>query len=454
MSTTPSDRPAPGTAADTPRIADPHGGTGAFDGLRPPSSERLSECVHCGFCLPACPTYELWGQEPDSPRGRIDLMAMARRGEVALDETVVSHFDACLGCMACVTACPSGVQYGELIEATRAQVERHHRRPLPERAFRRLIFAVFPEPTRLRAALVGGWLYRRSGLRWLLRRVGLLDRLPSRLRTLEALVPEVGLRQLARPQRLPDRIPPAGPARRRVALLTGCVQSVAFAEVNAATARVLAADGCELVVPSDQGCCGALELHSGEEPRAIARAKRLVASLEAARADVIVTNAAGCGSTLKEYGHLLRDEPDWAERAARLAATVRDVSELLAELGPRAERHPVPARVVYQDACHLAHAQGVRGAPREVLRTVPGVDLVEIAEPELCCGSAGVYNLLQPEPAAELGRRKAAHIADRAPDLVVTANPGCALQVGRFLDVPVRHPVQLVDASIRGERVP
>lgn len=442
LPSTPADAPA-----DPPLCAD-----SAFDALRPPSAATLADCVHCGFCLPACPTYELWGEEMDSPRGRIHLMGQARDGAASLDATFVGHMDACLGCMACVTACPSGVAYDQLIEATRAQVERNVTRSRADRWFRAGIFALFPHPARLRVALVLAWVYQRLGLQALARRAGLLAALPARLRAVEALLPPVTLRGLA--SRGVAAHTPADQPRRRVGLLTGCVQRVLFDDVNAATARVLAAEGCAVVAPPAQGCCGALMVHAGHADAARERARALIDTFEAAGVDTVVTNAAGCGSTIKEYGHLLADDPDYAERAAHLAARARDVTELLAELEPRAPRHPVAARVAYQDACHLRHAQGVRAAPRTLLEAIPGVDLVELAEPDMCCGSAGIYNLVQPDAAEELGVRKAGHVRAARPDVLASSNPGCAMQLRRHLDgaVPIVHPVQLVDASIRGER--
>lgn len=410
----------------------------------------IDECVHCGFCLPACPTYQLDGQEMDSPRGRIYLMGLAERGEIGIDRTFTRHLDACLGCMACVTACPSGVQYDRLLAATRPVIERTVRRDPADRAFRALLFALFPYPARLRAAALLGVLYRRSGARALLARLGVLRRLPARLRAAEELLPRVPARRLF--ARLPARTPAAGPRRRRVALLTGCAQRVFFSQVNAATVRVLAAEGCEVLVPRGQACCGALSLHAGRQAQARRLAIRTIDAFERLDVDAIVVNVAGCGSALKEYGELFEDDPRYAERAARLAAKVRDVNELLAELPPRAPRHPVTARVAYHDACHLAHAQRIRQQPRELLRAIPGVELVEIPQSDTCCGSAGVYNLVQPEAAAELGRRKADTIAATAPDIVATANAGCLLQIGRYLDRGTRlvHPVELIDASIRG----
>ncbi|MBW3665647.1 MAG: 4Fe-4S dicluster domain-containing protein [Actinobacteria bacterium] len=428
---------------------------GVFDAHRPPSADLIADCVHCGFCLPTCPTYALWGEEMDSPRGRIYLMQMGLEGEVEMDDTFVRHLDLCLGCMACVTACPSGVQYDRLIEATRPQLERNYPRGRGERLLRRLIFWLFPHPRRLWVAALLGWLYRALRLDRLAARTGLLGALPEQVRTLESLLPDVHLADLGR--RLPEHVPArGGPARARVGLVTGCVQSVFFADVNAATARVLALEGCDVIVPGDQPCCGALELHSGNEEAAIARAKAMIEMFEDTEVDAVVINAAGCGSSLKEYATLLRDEPGWAGRALAFEERVRDVSELLDELGPRAERHPVRARVAYQDACHLQHAQQVRRQPRRLLADIPGVELSEIMEPEICCGSAGIYNLLHPQAAADLGRRKADHVLATEPDVVCSGNPGCLLQLQRHLhasdrDVRVLHTVQLLDASLRGD---
>ena len=421
----------------------------AFDDHHPPDAALLGDCVHCGFCLPSCPTYVLWGEEMDSPRGRIDLMKQGLEGE-PLDSSMVRHLDQCLGCMACVTACPSGVQYDKLIESTRAQLERRVERPRSERLLRSAVYALFPYPRRLRALRGPLRAYQASGLGKVLARSGLLARLPEGLQAMEALAPRLGP-----VERLPIRTPAQGTRRRTVGLLTGCVQGTFFPDVNAATVRVLTAEGCEVVVPPRQGCCGALSAHGGREREAIEFAKRVIETFEAAGVETVVVNAAGCGSNLKEYAHQLRDEPGWPERAEALAARTRDVTELLDELGPVAERHPLPMRVAYQDACHLAHAQGVRDQPRRLLGAIPGVELREVVEAEICCGSAGTYNLLHPGPARELGERKARAVLDTGADVMVTANPGCWMQVATSLArlgqaLPVAHTVQVLDASIRG----
>jgi glycolate oxidase iron-sulfur subunit len=412
----------------------------------------LDDCVHCGFCLPACPTYQSWGEEMDSPRGRIHLMKLIADAKQPLTSAAVDHFDRCLGCMACMTACPSGVQYGALIEQTRAMVERDHRRGLADRLFRGMIFALFPYPRRLKLAMVGQLIYQRTGLRWLAHRLGLVRLLPRRLRNLEALMPPVSVAKLA--DRLPAALPAAGPRRTRVAVLPGCVQRVYFPEVNQATLRVLAAEGCEVVVPPALGCCGALSLHAGRDGEARRFARAAIEVLEQTGADAIAVNAAGCGSSMKEWGHLLADDPAWAERARTIAAKVKDVSELLAGQPAVARRHPVRLRVAYHDACHLAHAQRIRAEPRALLAAIPGLELVEL-DSDTCCGSAGVHNLLEPESAREIGERKVDSVIAAAPDLLVSANPGCTLQIQMLLrergrDVRTAHPIEVLDASIRG----
>jgi len=373
----------------------------------------LDDCVHCGFCLPTCPTYRLWGEEPDSPRGRILLMDLVDKGELAVTDTVVEHWDRCLGCMACVTSCPSGVRYDALIESTRAKVEREYRRPRRERWRRAALFSVLPYHRRLRPAAYA-----------------LALRLPA-----PKIAPRLKLSGIR--QQPPTRTESAGEPRMKVAMLLGCVQRAFFGDVNAATARVLGAYGCEVLAPRDQGCCGALELHAGRAP-AERRRTALLDRLGALGVDRIVVNSAGCGSSLKEADH-------------PAAALVRDVHEVLAELGPPHRLGRLDLRVAYHDACHLAHAQGVRAEPRAVLAAIPGVQLLEVPDAEICCGSAGVYNLLQPDAASDLGRRKAAAIDALQADVIAAANPGCLIQISAYLErhVPTLHPVQLIDRALR-----
>jgi glycolate oxidase iron-sulfur subunit len=373
-------------------------------------ADLLGDCVHCGFCLPTCPTYTLWHEEMDSPRGRIQLMVGLAEGTIAMTDTVVEHFDRCLGCMACVSSCPSGVQYDRLIETTRAQIESEHRRRGLDRVLRSAAFAVLPHRRRLRAALA--------------------------LRRLPAPWPLGRLKRIAPPWTSaawpPEHLPGDGP---RVALLAGCVQSVVFGDVNAATARVLQADGYDVHVPRAQGCCGALHAHAGRLDQGVAAARALERDLGGY--DHIVTNAAGCGSHLKDHG----------------IANVVDVSELLGE--PRATRHPLAISVAFQDSCHLRHAQRITGEPRSMLDAIPGLARREPAGQEICCGSAGLYNVVQADAAAELGRRKAAAIVATGAEAYASANPGCLVQVSSALraagqPLPAFHPIELVDASIRG----
>jgi glycolate oxidase iron-sulfur subunit len=412
----------------------------AFDAHRTPQLDIVEDCVHCGFCLETCPTYALWAGEADSPRGRIVLIGDALTSAEELSDEMVTHWDRCLGCMACVTACPSGVRYDRLIERVRPQVERHHRRALPERALRRLIFSTLPHPARLRALapMLGPARSLGDGL------------VPGRLAALTRVAPRASLRKLLR-SRLPEHTPAVGRRRGRVALLLGCVQRVFYAEMQLAAIRALAAEGFEVLAPRAPSCCGALEFHAGEEGAAVKRAEETMAAFAAlGELDHVVITAAGCGSAMKEYGDLLGTPP-----AHAFARQVRDITEILGELEPIAPRGPVPMRVAYHDACHLAHAQGVRSQPRQMLRGIPALELLEVdAERDLCCGSAGIYNLIQPEPAAELGARKATHLLETGAEAIAAANPGCAAQLDLHLrelghPLPIYHPVELVWQSIK-----
>lgn len=421
---------------------------------RAPMRDPIDDCVHCGFCLPACPTYVSWAEEMDSPRGRIYLMRGLRDGDIAWGPAVAEHFDRCLGCMACVTACPSGVRYDALIEATRAAREERAPRRLSEVVFRAVVFALFPHPWRLRLAGLLLWAWERTGLAALLRRSRLLERISPRLAQLEALAPRPPLAALMRG--LPAGVAAEGEPRARVGLIAGCVQRVFFPEVNEATLRVLRKEGCETVVPEAQGCCGALSLHAGRLHEARAFARALMRAFDAADVDVVVVNAAGCGSTLKEYGRLFEGDPDWSERARIFSAKVRDVCEFLAGLPPRARRHPIAERAAVHDPCHLAHAQRIRRQPRELLAAIPGLTLCDVPGVESCCGSAGIYNLVQPESANEIGARKIEDVLRTGARVLVSANPGCTLHMQRLLrergePLKALHPIELLDRSLRGE---
>ena len=398
--------------------------------------EKFLDCVHCGLCLQACPTYVELGTEMDSPRGRIYLMRGLQDGSLTMTADVARHLDLCLGCRACETACPSGVHYGDLIEGARTFVERTHERPLGQRLQRRVVTALFPHPDRLRLAL---WPLR------LLEAVGLLGVL-RRFVPLASMLPALG--DWAR---LPEESRPRGPVRERVAFLTGCVAQVLFAATNRATVRVLTRNGYVVTTPPRQTCCGALYLHAGDHAAALACARRnLDAFPEKVRA--IVVNAAGCGAMLKQYGDLLADDPRYAERARAFSARVRDVTEFLAERPLEPPPRRVPMRVTYHDACHLAHGQGVRSAPRAVLEAIPGIELVELPDSDVCCGSAGSYNLTEPAMAARLGARKAECVRATGAACVAAANPGCILQIQAALhragmSVAVRHPIELLDEA-------
>jgi len=414
----------------------------AFDTRRPPQQELVDDCVHCGFCLDTCPTYVLWANEADSPRGRIVLMDDGLSPDSTLSDEMVLHWDRCLGCMACVTACPSGVRYDRLIERVRPQVERRHRRSFSERTIRRLLFGILPHPGRMRMLASTLPMARRLGA----------ERLGGRAAVLTRLAPRRPPRSVRRTP-IPELTQPVGLKRGRVGLLLGCVQRVFYPHVHQATIGVLAAEGFEVLAPRVPDCCGALEFHSGEEESATARARATIAAFNELGLDYVVTNAAGCGSAMKEYGELL-ETPEAREFAGR----VRDVAELLDSAPPVAPRGPVAMRVVYHDACHLQHAQAVREQPRALLRSIPGLELVEpAAERDICCGSAGVYNLLQPQSGAALGERKARHLIDTGAEAIAAGNPGCAAQLDYHLGVlghrlPIYHPVELMWRSIQAGR--
>ena len=411
--------------------------------------DLMSDCVHCGFCLPACPTYTSWGDEMDSPRGRIDLMKGLHDCVIQMDDTVVAHFDSCLGCMGCMTACPSGVRYDLLIESTRAQIETTYQRPAADTLFRKLIFRLFPYPKRLRLAALPLRLYVRTGLQSMIRGSGMLRLLPDRLAQIDALAPPIATEaSLARFYSAQTASP-----RLRVAMIAGCVQRVFFPNVNEATIRVLTAEGCDVVVPKLQGCCGALSLHSGRIDEAKGFAARLISAFEGEQVDAIIVNAAGCGSALKEYGHLFADDKAMHERANAFVAKIRDINEFLVQLTPIAPRYPLQRRVAYHDACHLAHAQGIRSQPRELLSSIPGLTLCEIPHGDQCCGSAGTYNLFEPESAIEIGERKVNNVLSTHLDILASANPGCTLQIQsllrkRNITLCAAHPIEILDASI------
>jgi glycolate oxidase iron-sulfur subunit len=418
--------------------------------------EGVNQCVHCGLCLASCPTFAELGTEMDSPRGRIFLIKSLAEGRIGLGDRTAEHLSLCLDCRACETVCPAGVPYGRLIEAARAEIERQRPGPAPRRFFRWLNFGLLlGHPRALRLAVGGLRLYQASGLQALLRRTGLVRRLPGTLAAWEALLPS--LPPAAERAPLPAVTRAAPPGRGRVAMLTGCVQAVVFGAHNRATARVLARNGWEVMAPPEQGCCGALNVHGGDHARALAMARRTIEVFERVAAEAVVVNTSGCGAHMKAYGELLADDPAWAERARRFAASVRDVAEFLAVEPLRGPLTPVRMTVTYHDPCHVVHGQKIRRAPRDLLAQVPGLRVVELPEADWCCGSAGIYNLTQPEMADRLLRRKVANVARTGAQAVVTANPGCILQIQaglrtRGLELPVLHLVEVLDRA--GGEVP
>ncbi len=413
-----------------------------------PRAEDLARCVHCGFCLQACPTYVVTSLETESPRGRIQLAKALSQGEIEATPNVVAHFDLCLQCRACETACPSGVPYGRIIEGARALVQS---RPDKPRAWKLRAFTLrtlFAAQWRLNLMFAGLRFYQRTPVAPLARRL-----LPKRLRQMEAMLPKLPDHAFDPPAVAAN---PAGAVKANVALLSGCIMRLTHPQTHEATVRVLARNGMRVLVPKEQGCCGALHVHNGDPDAARALARRNIDAFLDSGADYIVVNSAGCGSAMKEYDELFAGDRAYAEKARRFVAKVRDVSELLTETGFAAPTGRVEAQVTYQDSCHLAHAQRIRQAPRELLRSIPGVQLVEMATPDRCCGSAGIYNITQTEMSRRLLEDKMDDALATGCDVISTANPGCMLQ----LDLGVRlrdgsqevvHVVELLDRAYAAE---
>ena len=418
------------------------------------SVDGVNQCVHCGLCLAYCPTFSELGTEMDSPRGRIFTIKSLAEGRMSLTDSVAQHLSLCLDCRACETVCPAGVPYGRLIEAAKVEIERQQPGALPRRLFRWLNFGLLlGHPRLLSLAAAGARLYQTSGLQRLVRRSGLVKLLPGTLPAWEALLPSVPSKAERTP---PPRTTLAdGPRRARVAMLTGCIQAVVFGAHNRATARVLARNGCDVLVPEGQRCCGALNAHGGDHARALAMARQTIDAFEAVAADFVIVNVSGCGAHMKAYGHLLADDPAYAERAKRFAATVRDLAEFLAQEPLRGPLQPVTMTCTYHDPCHVVHGQKIKSEPRRLLAQIPGLRLVELPESDWCCGSAGIYNLTQPEMATRLLHRKVGHVLETSAEAVVTANPGCILQIQAGLGAhqsPVRvlHLVEILDRAYGG----
>ncbi len=421
-----------------------------FSGADKPSYDDYARCVHCGLCLNNCPTYKLWGLEADSPRGRIRQMVLVDQGRLPLAESFVSHIDRCLDCRACETACPSGVEYGKLVEAARAQIERNYRRPFFSRITRDFVFRrLLPYPNRIAAIARALRMYQRSGLQSLARATGILRVLG--LADRERLLPPIDRKFFF--SQLGKTYPAVGPGRARVALFAGCIAQVSFSALHEATIRVLTANGCEVVVPSGQTCCGALAAHAGVRDSARSLAQTNLDVFLRDGFDAIITNAAGCGSTLKEYEQLFASGTEERSKAHAFEKKMRDVTEFLAEFGLSAHLGTLPLRVTYQDSCHLLHGQKIREAPRKLLRAIPGVELVEMVKSDYCCGSAGSYNVTETEASLEILAEKMKHARATDAPIIVTANPGCLLQMRAGAEIhgtnqEVLHVIELLDRAL------
>ena len=415
----------------------------------------VQQCMHCGMCLPSCPTYLETKQERNSPRGRIALMRSIADGELEVTKAFGEEMYYCLGCLACTTACPAGVNYPELFENARAEVEEAGVLDNPQRRFWRWLTLrqLFAKPWMLRLAGRGLWLYQASGLCAVVRGLGLMHLLPKNLRDLEPTTPTVR-RQFS--DGLIRQIETTTDQRYRVGMLTGCVQDLVFSDINRDTVEVLIANGCEVVTPRSQGCCGSLHAHNGDLDQAKVQARSMIDQFDLDSLDAIISNAAGCGSHLKHYGHLLAGDPEYAEKGKQWDAKARDISEWLVEIGfrkPTASCEREGTKVTYHEACHLCHGQGISFQPREILKAIPGCELVELKDATHCCGSAGIYNITQPEQAGKLQVEKVDNIRATGADLVATANPGCHLQIQNGLaeGIPVKHPISMLAEAYRSE---
>ncbi|MDA1278635.1 MAG: heterodisulfide reductase-related iron-sulfur binding cluster [Chloroflexi bacterium] len=435
------------------------GPTGTFPGFfgpHAPHESDLYKCVHCGFCLQACPTYLETGLEAESPRGRIALMKAVNEGRLEMTPSVVGHWDMCLQCRACELACPSGVEYGKLMEATRSQVEQQTRRSFTQRTARSIGYnTLLKSPTKLRMAGTALKLYKKTGLRTIARGTGLLKLLPGDAELADEYLPELSQNFFVGKGQVH---PAQGVRKARVAMLAGCVMALTHAETLEAAVRVMTRNGLEVHVTAGQGCCGALNTHAGEPDSAAQMARKNIDSFLAINPDAIVSASAGCGAAMKDYEELLRDDSEYVVRAARVAELTRDVHELLLEYDFTPPVKGLDITVTYQDPCHLVNVQRITEAPRTILKSIPGLKLIELGEPAVCCGSAGTYSITQREMSAQLGRRKARKVIATQAETVATANPGCAMQLDFALTqlakenqtartTKVRYVVDLLDAA-------
>jgi glycolate oxidase iron-sulfur subunit len=417
-----------------------------YSEIDPPAFSEILRCTHCGMCLNQCPTYRALGWEMDSPRGRIYLMRGVAEGRFGIDSMFAEHMDVCLACRACQSACPANIDFGKMVEAARWQVNQAIPKSRTEKFVRWAVFEqLFPYNGRLRLFATLIMLYQRVGVQALARKLNVI---PAGLRDSERLLPRLPLRFTP----LGKRYRAAGQKRGRVALLSGCVMGTVYAPVNAATIRVLRRNGYDVVVPAKQICCGALSVHAGERALAKEMAKRNIDAFDDGGNDAILVNAAGCGVAMKEYGDLLKDDPLWRARAEKFSARVRDVSEFLDAEGIQAPTRRIDRRATYQDPCHLAHGQGVRAQPRRLLQSIPGLVVVEMRDPDRCCGSAGIYNITHPDIAMQVLDAKMENIAAAQPEIIVTGNAGCMLQLQlgvhrAGLNAEVLHVMELLDRA-------
>jgi len=421
-----------------------------FDDIDRPQKKIVDDCVHCGFCLSACPTYIETGNELDSPRGRIYLMGSVLDNKIALSDSVVEHLDKCLGCLACETACPSGVEYRFLIEASRSQIERNYKRSAGDKLFRGLLFSILPYPKKLGRILPFIYLYNKSGIRKLFNSFGVLKRISSSLNRLEQMIPDV---DTMRVKEFPEVISPDTEKKYRVALLTGCIQNVFFSETNISTINVLKKLGCEIVIPGEQSCCGALSVHTGRLGEGRDFARKIIDIFSSLDVDAFIINSAGCGSAVKEYAYLLSEDPNYSQKAKRLAEKTKDIMEFIDEIGIDRNLNDLNMKITYQDACHISHGQNIRSAPRNILSKIPGLELIEMKNSDTCCGSAGLYNILQPDLAEDILAKKIESIENTSAECIVAGNPGCLLQIQKGLrerkrNLKIAHPIEILDKSL------
>jgi len=424
----------------------------AFDEQDRPSIDIINDCIHCGFCLQACHTYVVTLNELDSPRGRIHLIKNAVEGKIPLDDSLVKHLDLCLGCLACETACPSGVKYSSLIETSRSQIERRYNRNSFDKIIRTIIFAIFPYTLRLKLLSPFLLAYKYLGFKYFLNKTGLVEKLPPKIRNFIKLTPDIKASEIF--SSLPKFVKSKNDKIYNVILLKGCVQSVFFPNVNKSTVNVLSKLGCDIEIPNKQGCCGALSLHSGRMEEARSFARKLIDQFSSYDYDWVIVNSAGCGSSMKEYAKLLIDDPEYRDKAKQFSLKTKDIIEFLDEIGFKADLNEINKKVTYQDACHIAHGQRITSAPRQLIKQIPGIQFAELSESDMCCGSAGIYNLVQPEMSEKLLKRKILNIKEIKPDILVAGNPGCLLQIQSGLNkeginIETAHPIELIDEAMK-----